>query len=706
VSADESIEYREALLSPWTGPCGGFPPFDKVKVTDLKQALLAGIEHNRAEIAAIVGNNEPADFENTIAALEDAGRPLDRVRTIYYVFASAMNDKAMQAVETEMAPILAAFSDEIIQNSRLFARIQSVYDTRDTSGLTDEQRRVTWVIYRRFARHGAALDDAGKKRLAEINQRLAALYTQFSQNELADEENHWIELDSEADLAGMSRSYVDSAKAAAAEKGLNGRWVIANSRSAVEPFLIYADRRALREKAFRIWASRGDNGGAHDNNAIITEILALRAEKAGLLGHTTFAHWIVDDQMAKTPDVAMDLMLKVWAPAVARAREEVADMQQIIDAENGGFQIAPWDYRYYAEKVRKGRFDLDDNEVRPYLQLENIQSAAFWVAGQLFGLAFAETHDAPVYAADVRTFEVRRDGRLVGIFYLDSWGRPGKQSGAWMSEYRTQERFRGDVAPIVSNNTNFVKAAPGDPVLISWDEAVTIFHEFGHALHALNSNVSYPSLSGTNVVRDFVEFPSQLFERWLPTHAVLSQFARHFESGESMPDAMAARIKAAHTFNQGFSTVEYLASAIIDMKSHLAGSTRIDPRAFEAATLEGIGMPPQIVMRHRLPHFGHIFAGEGYAAGYYNYIWADTLVADAAEAFRDSPDGFYDRITARHLHDDIMSVGNTKDAAGAFVRFRGREATADALMRDRGFPVTATAQNAAHSIAMQPPDRP
>ena len=687
--ADEHIEHSEALLAPWTGPCGGLPPFDRAKVTDLGRALLAGIEHNRAEIAAIVGNNAPADFENTIAALEDAGRPLDRVRAIYYVFASAMNDKTMQAVETEMAPILAAFSDEITQNSRLFARIQSVYDAHETSGLTREQQRVLWAIYRRFARHGATIDNAGKKRLAEINQLLAALYTQFSQNELADEENHWIELDSESGLEGLPRSFLDSAATAAADKGLKGKWIIANTRSSVEPFLTYADRRDLREKAFRMWVSRGDNGDAHDNNAVITEILALRAEKAGLLGYATFAHWIADDQMAKTPDAAIDLMLKVWTPAVARAHEEIADMQQTVDAENGGFEVAPWDYRYYAEKVRKARYDLDENEIKPYLQLENIQAAAFWVAGRLFSLSLAEMHDVPVYAPDVRTFEVRKHDRSVGVFYLDSWARPGKQSGAWMSEYRTQEKFRGDVTPIVSNNTNFVKPAPGDAVLISWDEAVTIFHEFGHALHALNSNVTYPSVSGTNVVRDFVEFPSQLFERWLPTHAVLSQFARHVETGEPMPDGLADRIKAAHTFNQGFSTVEYLASAIVDMKIHLAGAARIDPRAFERATLAEMGMPPQLVMRHRLPHFGHIFAGEGYAAGYYNYIWADTLVADAAEAFRDSPEGFFDRTTADRLHDDIMSVGNTIDAAEAFRRFRGRDATSEALMRDRGFPATA-----------------
>jgi peptidyl-dipeptidase Dcp len=676
-----------SLLAPWAGPHGGLPAFDKVDVAAFKPALLEGMNQNRADIAAIVAGKAPATFDNTIAALEDSGRAFDRVRAIYHIYTSTMNDKTVQKIETEMAPVLAAFSDEVIQNAALFARVKAVYDARLTSGLTPEQQRLVWVTYRRFARHGAALDDADKKRLADINQKLAGLYTRFSQNELADEEDHWIVLDTEADLAGMSDSFKASAAAAAKEKGLAGKWVIANTRSAMEPFLTYASRRDLREKAFRMWTSRGDNNDAHDNNAIITEILALRVEKASLLGFQTFAHWVTDDQMAKTPDAAMDLMLKVWKPAVARVREEVADMQKIVDAEKGGFRIAAWDYRYYAEKVRKARYDLDETEIKPYLQLEKIRSGAFWAAGQLYGFEFVEVHDVPVYMPDVRAFEVRRSGKRIGFYYLDPYARSGKQSGAWMNEYRTQERFRDDITPIVSNNTNFVKAAPGEPILISWDDATTIFHEFGHALHGLNSNVTYPTLSGTHVVRDFVEFPSQLNERWLPTHQVLSQFALHHKTGAPMPDALVARIKTAHTFNQGFSTVEYLASAIVDMKAHLAGATKIDPRTFETMTLKEIGMPEEIVMRHRMPHFGHIFSGEGYAAGYYDYIWADTLVADAAEAFQEAPGGFYDRETARRLHDDIVSVGNTVDAGEAFRRFRGRDVSVDALMRDRGFPV-------------------
>ncbi|MGA0603488.1 M3 family metallopeptidase [Caulobacter sp. KR2-114] len=681
------------MLAPWTGPHGGAPAFDKVRVADFKAALQAGIDDQRARVGTIVASQAPPSFENTIAALEECSRPLDRVMAYYGVWTSTLNDPAMQAVESEMAPVLAASADEVIQNGPLFARVQAVYEAREHAGLTPEQQRLTWVYYRRFARQGAALDTAGKKRMGEINQRLASLYTAFSQNELKDEEAWTLPLTSQADLAGLPDSVVTAAAQAAEAKGLKGQWLITNTRSSMEPFLTYSSRRDLREKGFRMWTMRGDNGDANDNNANITEILKLRAERAKLLGFATHAHWITDDQMAKTPDAAMDLMLKVWAPAVARVREEVADMQQIADAEAaaGGAKItiAPWDYRYYAEKVRKAKYDLDEAEIKPYLQLEKLREGMFWAAGQLYGFEFAQVTDLPVARPDIRTFEVRKNGQRVGLWYFDPYARAGKNSGAWMNEYRSQERFRGEVTPIVSNNANFVKAAPGEPILVSWDDATTMFHEFGHALHGLNSNVTYPSLAGTSVVRDFVEFPSQLNEHWLPTHEVLTRFATHYKTGAPMPDALAAKIRKAHTFNQGFSTVEYLASAIVDMKAHLAGSTPIEPRAFEKATLAEIGMPKEIVMRHRMPHFGHIFSGDGYSAGYYDYIWADTLTADAAEAFQEAPGGFYDKATAQRLHDCIMSVGNTIDAGEAFRRFRGRDVTIDALMRDRGFPAPA-----------------
>ncbi len=677
------------LLAPWTGPHGGAPAFDKVRIQDFKPAFEAAMAEQRAKIATIVADKAPPSFANTIAALEDSGRELDRVYAFFNVHTSTLNDKPMQAIEQEMSPKLAAFQDEIIQNPGLFSRIKAVYDARGHSGLTPEQQRVTWVIYRRFARQGAALTSEQKTRMGAINQRLASLYTTFSQNELADEENGALALTSPDDLAGLPASLVGGAAREAEAKGLKGQWLITNTRSSMEPFLTYSSRRDLREKGFRMWTLRGDNGDAHDNNAIITEILKLRAERAHLLGFKTHAHWITDDQMAKTPDAAMDLMLKVWAPAVARVAEEVADMQKVADAEGAKITIAPWDYRYYAEKVRKAKYDLDEAQIKPYLQLEKLREGMFWAAGQLYGFEFVQVTDLPVAQPDIRTFEVRRDGRRIGLWYFDPYARAGKNSGAWMSEYRSQERFKGDVTPIVSNNANFVKGAPGEPILVSWDDASTMFHEFGHALHGLNSNVTYPSLAGTSVARDFVEFPSQLNEHWLPTHQVLTRFATHYKTGEPMPDALAAKIKKAHTFNKGFDTVEYLASAIVDMKAHLAGDTPIEPRAFEKATLAEIGMPKQIVMRHRMPHFGHIFSGDGYSAGYYDYIWADTLTADAAEAFEESPGGFYDKATAKRLHDSIMSVGNTIDAGEAFRRFRGRDVSIDALMRDRGFPAPA-----------------
>ena len=539
------------------------------------------------------------------------------------------------------------------------------------------------MVCRNFARHGAALNDADKARLGEINQRLAGLYTAFGQNVLADEEDQHLALESEADLAGLSDLMRKTAAASAEAKGLAGKWLIANTRSDMEPFLTYSTRRDLREKAFRLWTSRGD--GAHDNKPLIKEILSLRLEKAKLLGFPSFAHWVTDEQMAKTPDAAMALMMRIWQPAVARVAEEVADMQKIVDAEGAGFAIAPWDYRHYAEKVRQARYALDQNAIREYLVADRIVEAAFWAAQRLYGLKFEEVRDVPVAMADVRVFALKADGKLAGLFYLDPFARAGKLSGAWMSEYRTQERFRGDVVPIVSNNANFVRGS-GD-VLISWDDAVTIFHEFGHALHALVSNVTYPTLAGTNVVRDFVEFPSQLMERWLMAPELLARFARHHITGEPMPDALIEKIRNAQKFNQGFGTVEYLSAAILDMKAHLAGEAFTDAAAFEVQTLDEIGMPKEVVMRHRMPHFTHVFAGEGYASGYYNYIWADTLVADAAEAFREAPGGFFDADLVKRLHDDIISVGNTVDAADAFRNFRGRDVRVEALMHDRGFPI-------------------
>jgi peptidyl-dipeptidase Dcp len=681
------------LLAPWSGPYGGVPPFDQAKVEHLKPALEAGMAEQLAEIDRITANQEPPSFENTIAAMERAGRTLDRVRTVYGIYSSTLNDEAVQAVEREMAPKLAAFQDQITQNEKLFERIAAVYETREKSGLTPEQQRLAWLYYTNFVRAGAKLDAASKKRLSEINQQLASLYTKFSQNVLADENNEQLVIENEADLAGLT----DSARAGAAQvaesRGQKGKWVIANTRSSVEPFLTYSERRDLREKVWRMFVNRGDNGGATDNNAIIAEVLALRAERAKLLGFDTHAHWRLENAMAKNPDRAMELMEAVWTPAVARVREEVADMQAIADREGAGIRIEPWDYRYYAEKVRKARYDLDETEITPYMQLENLREGMFYMAKELFGFHFKPVDSAkvPVYHPDVRVWEVTDPaGKLVGLWYFDPYARKGKRSGAWMNAYRPQERFDGEVKTIVSNNSNFVKGKPGEPVLISWKDAETLFHEFGHALHGLSSNVNYPSVSGTRVARDYVEFPSQVLEHWLATPEILDRYALHYQTGKPIPRELVEKIKRADTFNQGFDTVEYLSSALIDMKLHLAGAEKIDADKFERETLGKLGMPSEIVMRHRTPQFMHVFSGDGYSAGYYSYLWSDTLTADAWEAFTEAG-GPWDKAVAKRLRDNVFSVGNTIDPADGYRAFRGRDAGIDALMRKRGFPVPAPA---------------
>ena len=501
---------QNPLLAEWTGPYGGVPPFDRVRVADFKPALEAAMAENLAEIERVAKDPSAPAFENTIAALERAGRRFDRVRTIYGIWGSSMNTPEFQAVQREMAPRLAAFADQITQNEPLFRRIEAVYNSPAKSKLKPEQQRLAWLYHTNFVRSGARLDAAAKSRLSQINQQLAGLYTRFSQNVLADETNQFLVLKSEADLAGLPQSLRDAAAAAAASKKLTGAWVITNTRSSVDPFLTYSERRDLREKAWRMFVDRGDRGGEHDNNAIISEILRLRAERAKLLGYPTHAHWRLENTMAKTPERAVELMEAVWKPAVARVREEVADMQALADKEGAKIKIEPWDYRYYAEKVRKARYDLDQNEVKQYLQLEKLREGMFWVAGELFGFDFKPVTGVPVYHPDVRVWEVtdKATGRHVGLWYFDPYAREGKRSGAWMNAYRNQQRLTGEVTTIVSNNSNFVKGKPGEPVLISWDDAETLVHEVGHALHGLSSNVTYQSLSGTAVARDYVEVPS------------------------------------------------------------------------------------------------------------------------------------------------------------------------------------------------------
>jgi peptidyl-dipeptidase Dcp len=585
-----------------------------------------------------------------------------------------------------MAPRLASLLDQIFQNEPLFKRIEAVYNSPAKAKLNPEQQRLTWLYYTNFVRAGARLSADAKKRVLQINQQLAGLYTKFSQNVLAEETDQFLVLKSEDELAGLPQSLREAAAAAAETKKQPGTWVIMNTRSSIDPFLTYSDRRDLREKAWRMFVNRGDNGGEHDNNAIITEVLQLRAERAKLLGYPTHAHWRLENAMAKTPEKAMELMEAVWQPAVARVREEVADMQALADKEGAKIKIEPWDYRYYMEKVRKAKYDLDQNEIKPYLQLEKLREGIFWVAGELFNFNFTPVTNVPVAHPDVRVWEVtdKTSKKHIGLWYFDPYARAGKRSGAWMNAYRAQERVNGEITTIVSNNSNFVKGKPGEPVLISWDDATTMFHEFGHALHGLSSNVTYPILSGTSVVRDYVEFPSQLLEHWLSTPEVLQRFALHYQTSKPIPQELVDKINRSATFNQGFATVEYLSAALIDMKLHLAGDRKIDADAFERETLAQLGMPKEIVMRHRTPQFLHVFSSDGYSAGYYSYLWSDVLTADAFGAFVEGK-GPYDRAVAERLRKYVFSVGNTTDPAEGYRGFRGRDPKIDALMKKRGF---------------------
>jgi peptidyl-dipeptidase Dcp len=676
------------LLAPWTGPFGGVPPFDRVAVADFEAALEAGMADQLARIDAIAANTAAASFANTSAELERAGRLLGRVRAVYDVFSGGLNDEAMQEVERRMAPRLAALADRIVQNEQLFARVAAVYETREQAGLTPEQQRLAWLHYTDFVRAGARLDAPAKRRLAAINAELAELYTTFTQNVLKDEETQAVVLDAESDLAGCPDAVREAAAAAAQERGRGG-WVISNTSSSVEPFLTYADRRDLRERVWRMFVERGAHGGPTDNHAAIARILSLRAERAHLLGSATHAHWRLEDSMAKTPERALELMQGVWKPAVARVREDVAGMQALADAEGAGIRIEPWDYRYYAEKVRKATYDVEESQIMPYLQLDKLREGMFFTAERLFGLRFRPTdpQEVPLYHPDVAAWEVRDAAdNVVGLFLFDPFARKGKRSGAWMDSPRSQERFDGDVPAIVTNTCNFPKPAAGKPALVSWDDATTLFHEFGHALHGLCSRANYPSLSGTNVARDYVEFPSQILEHWLSTPDVLGRFAVHHVTGQSMPLELVARRERSRRVDEGFRAVEFIASAWVDMQFHLADDPPLDPAAFERDALAALGMPREIVMRHRPTHFLHLFAADGYAAGYYSYLWADAITADAWEAFNEAS-GPWDQTVAERLLKHVFAAGNTTPPDEGYRAFRGRDPDFSALMRKRGFAV-------------------
>jgi peptidyl-dipeptidase Dcp len=619
--------------------------------------------------------------------MERSGKALGRVFTYYGIWTNNLSSPDVRSVEQEMAPVIAAHYSKVTQNDKLFARIKAVYEGDEYKTLDGPRQRLVWLTYDGFASQGATLTGEAKDRYAAINGRLAELETTFSNNVLADEEDYVTYLNADQ-LGGLPESVISAAAAAAKERGQEGKYAITNTRSSMDPFLTYSTDRDLREAVWRTYYNRGDNGDAHDNNAVISEILKLRDERVGLLGYDNYAQWQLQNRMAKTPERAMGLLMKMWPAAVQRVKEEVADMQAIADAEGAKIKIAPWDYRYYAEKVRKAKYDLDSNEVKQYLQLEKLREAMFFVAGELFNFQFTpvEQGAVPVYHPDMRVWDVtdRTSGAHIGLWYLDPYARTGKRSGAWANAYREHDMLDGEQTVLASNNSNFIAGAPGEPVLISWDDASTLFHEFGHALQALSSKSVYPGLNGS--VWDVVEFQSQLLERWLSTDAVTGKFLVHYKTGEPIPAELVAKIKKAATFNSGFSTTEYLASALVDLKFHTVDPANIDPDAFEKATLAELGMPEEIVMRHRSPQFSHIFSGEAYSAGYYSYMWAEVLTADAAEAFAEAPGGFYDKDLAAKLVKYLFEAQNSLDPEEAYRAFRGRDATVDALVRDRGFP--------------------
>ena len=683
-SADAKAQaLANPLLKAWRTPLET-PPFAEIKPEHFLPAFEQAFADHSAEVAAITHDPALPDFDNTITALERSGKLLSKVAAVFYDLVSAHSSPAILEIDKEVSPRMARHWNPIMMNAVLFGRIAMLHEKRASLGLTGEQMRLLERTYTRFRRSGAGLDDAAKARMAEINERLAHLGTSFSHHLLGDEQEWFMEL-GEGDRAGLSDTFVAAAKATAEERGMPGKAIVTLSRSSVEPFLQSSSRRDLREKVYKAFTARGDNGNANDNNATIVEILRLREETAKILGFPTYAAYRLEDSMAKTPEAVRGLLERVWKPARARALADRDALQALIAEEGGNFTLASWDWRYYAEKLRQRRANFDDSAIKPYLVLDHMIEAAFDCATRLFGVTFEERKDVPVWHPDVRVWEVKgRDGQHKALFYGDYFARPSKRSGAWMTSLRDQQKLDGDVAPLVINVCNFAKGADGAPSLLSPDDARTLFHEFGHGLHGMLSNVTYPSLSGTSVFTDFVELPSQLYEHWQEGPEVLQRFARHCQTGEALPDDLLKRFLAARKFNQGFATVEFVSSALVDLEFHTQpAAASWDVRAFEQKELEKIGMPAEISLRHRPTQFGHIFSGDHYASGYYSYMWSEVMDADAFGAFEEAGD-IFDPATAKRLHDDIYSSGGSRDPEEAYVAFRGREPEPDALLRRRG----------------------
>ncbi|MEQ1900689.1 MAG: M3 family metallopeptidase [Devosia sp.] len=673
----------------WSTPFG-VPPFDAITTADFKPAYLRALKDHSDEVAAIAADGAAPSFDNTIVALERSGKLLRRVDMVFSQLASANTDEALQAVERELAPLVARHWSAIFLNPHLFARIDALYRSRQALGLDAEALRVLERYHLDFERAGARLTAGERARFGEIVERLAVLCTAFGQNVLGDEQETVFAL-TEAEVEGLPEFARAAASETARERKLNAPFAATTSRSSVEPVLHFAKDRAVREKIWRAFVKRGANGNAYDNRKVIAETVALRSELARLLGYETYAAYKLADTMAKTPAAAEELLEKIWAPGRKHAAEDRDALQQLIADEGGDFALEPWDWRYYAEKLRLARYDFDENEIKPYLQLEKVVEAAFEVARRLFDLSFTPRQDLPAYHPDVMVWTVERGGKTIGLFYGDYFARPSKRSGAWMTSFRDQQWLDGETIPLVVNTCNYNKPPGGEPALLSLDEARTLFHEFGHGLHGLLSDVTYPRLSGTNVVRDFVELPSQLYEHWLEQPQVLAGFT-HYRTGTAIPEALLVRMKAAQKANAGFETVEFVSSALLDMAYHSRGGEAVDADEVERETLARIGMPAEIVLRHASPHFAHIFSGDGYAAGYYSYLWSAVLDNDGFGAFEEAGDPF-DKATAERLYTYIYSGGGSRDFAEAYRLFRGRDPEIGGLLRKRGFEVREPASD-------------
>ena len=691
MQADSDTATTNSILQTWTGPYDGVPAWDKVKVSDFPGAFQAIMDKVKSQVNAVRDNPAAATFENFTLPMELAGNSGDELFAIWGVHSSNLSNEEVRKIQGEWLPKISAFFNELTLDPKLLEKTKAVYDGRKAAGLNAQQLRLVERNYEQLVRDGALLEGAKKEQLIALNTELAKAFNEFSNKVLADEET-FIYLTDKADLAGLPDSFIASIKEAAQAKEKQG-WALKNTRSVMQPFLQNSTRRELRETVYNAYINRGDNGDENDTNATIAKILKLRADRAKVLGFKTHAHYRMADTMAKEPEAAMELMMKVWPAAVGRVKEELADMQEVADAEGAGITIAPWDYRHYSEKVRKVKYDLDEAEIKPYFKLDNMVDAMFDAAGKLYGMQFSDnTGSVPVFDPEVRTFEVTRGDKVIGLFYLDNFARKGKLSGAWMTTYRSQHDLGGKNRYVLaSNNNNFVKGGEGQPTLVSLDDATTLFHEFGHALHYLNYDITYPGLSGTP--RDFVEYPSQVNENWLLTRYILDTYAKHAETGKPMPQELVDKINKSKTFNKGFSTVEYLSSAIVDMMLHNREEPVTDPDAFERETLTKIGMPKEIVMRHRLPQFNHLFSSDAYSAGYYSYLWSETMDADTWAAFEETGD-VWDKDTAERFRSVILATGNETDRKDAYRNFRGRDPEVKYILKKRGFPVPSESADA------------